>query len=581
MDDETSLAQRPRQRWLKHGPTRRRRVNPATTTTARRPLRREPSRSNRATCTAETVNLARTAATKSTHGSEARATGPHARGPKPKARPAPRRTGPHAAPAALPASAAAATSSDDLFLPMSLDSAVDTWMLTLGMRHIDEEVGNHFLPEATMSSIGDTFLDHGIQDRQVLMLAVHRVALNLLASMGEAIRVAAQQERDDQARERGEDTDESVYMQMPSSFQTLLQQLLHDLEEVGKASSPCMAEWLIDWLSHRCANSAGGYWIGHSQGYAAEVLAVLATFVGDANADTWGQCNEEETQWATAWAHRLQLYLPVHEGSRQAHRLPPERSPVMLFSKPMPDSSEEEAVGDQSVHGDLPARVIDHLVEAARTEDSPPGPLQPEPSPHDAAELQYLQGLRTPEASEPPSKVRVMMLEVSSGSTDTPKRTIRVPLDANGTANLRLRIWQEDELDQDGIATQLVAPRDMAPADKPAVSEIADTVPDLEHANLQGDRNAWGGDIDAISLDVVRSIAANSDLNEDQIERLYGVQVLHMVQTCRALQDFEDSPEVTVHVDAGSRPKPVDSEGVAVADGENLLEPPTRVEHGD
>ena len=117
---------------------------------------------------------------------------------------------------------------------ISLDTAVDTWMLTLELRHADDPVGDHLL----------------------LMMAVHRLVLRLLAAMGEAIQQAVQREQDDTMEVQVEEDDDSIYMQLPTAFQQLLQELLHSLESNRKDSQPRVAEWLVDWLEHRCAKNA-------------------------------------------------------------------------------------------------------------------------------------------------------------------------------------------------------------------------------------------------------------------------------------------------------------------------------------
>ena len=53
-----------------------------------------------------------------------------------------------------------------------------------------------------------------------------------------------------------EEDDDSIYMQLPTAFQQLLQELLHSLESNSKDSQPRVAEWLVDWLEHRCAKNA-------------------------------------------------------------------------------------------------------------------------------------------------------------------------------------------------------------------------------------------------------------------------------------------------------------------------------------
>ena len=90
-------------------------------------------------------------------------------------------------------------------------------------------------------------------------------------------------------------------------------------------------------------------------------MALLATFVGDQNSDTWGDCSNEESKWALGWAAKLQPFLPSHRGSRQARGLAPTRTPVMLFGSMAPICSEEEP--SPSVHGDVPGATLNRVIE--------------------------------------------------------------------------------------------------------------------------------------------------------------------------------------------------------------------------
>ncbi|CAE7245435.1 unnamed protein product [Symbiodinium sp. CCMP2592] len=322
---------------------------------------------------------------------------------------------------------------------------------------------------------------HNMQDRQVLMLAIHRLVLRLLAAMGDAIQTAVTHEREETMEVAVEEDDEYIYMQMPKDFPDLLLAL----------------------LEHRCANNAAGWFLGHSGGNVGMTVAVLATFVGDANSNDWARCSEDGVKWALQWAQRLQVHLPQHPGSRQARGLVPCRGPVMLFSKPIPDDIDSDGVEGRPF-GALAAAPADAILLGDSHESGcASGPT--EPSSHGLTN--YLVGLRTPspasaasETAAGPRKVRVLMVEVSSGSADVPRRTLRLPLRPNGTATVQLQLGITEEEDQDEIATQ--------PAGK-------------KHR--------------AISADLVSSLADSRDLTDEQILRLYGNEVLDLVQVRRAL----------------------------------------------
>ena len=137
--------------------------------------------------------------------------------------------------------------------------------------------GPGLLPQRTMDSIGDTFTEHGPRNRLTLMLAIHRLALGLLAAMGNAVSEAcarAEAARAEAARtdsslvevelepEPDPESDETYWMQLPSPLQLVVQQLQAYLEGRDKTAAQHMAEWLLDWMSHRCADDAAGYLSG-------------------------------------------------------------------------------------------------------------------------------------------------------------------------------------------------------------------------------------------------------------------------------------------------------------------------------
>ena len=478
--DEHTLMQRPKDKWLHKGsPVRRRRARDSGRTHT--DTSRTPRGDRLPRCTRETRNLAEAVRDRhNRHNGTSRPT------PKAKARPSEAREvreprhpptgaerssgsdrGVTAGPERSPPEATSAA-------PITLDMAVDTWMLALGLRSIDEDIGHTFLPRRTIDSLGATFLDHSLQDRQTLMLAMHRLVLGLLSAMGEAARAATLRERDDNpGAETGGDDDEDdvMWMQLPATndWIPLVAALQAELEGQHPQSKRRLSEWLLDWLDHRCTDSQHGYFLGHMTGRPAEITAMLVTFAGEQSNDDWGRCTEDEIRWSMAWAQRLQGHLPLHPGSRQARGLAPERAPVMLSLRPVPHHLLHDDVA-QELHGDLPAAELDRVVAV---NSSGPGTASEDPSQvrQDDAVVEYLAGLRTPSSS--PQKQRAVVMEVSSGSGDVPVRALRLPLPAEGEVSLHIRLWTETEVDQDGIATQPV-PAVVGPAARPVVpGEIA------------------------------------------------------------------------------------------------------------
>ena len=305
-----------------------------------------------------------------------------------------------------------------------------------------------------MVNIGETFVEHSVPDRQMLMLAMHRLVLQLLAAMGEAVQQAMQNTGGGASSRGGdremvtvaveEDEDDDVmWMQLPpvNDWWPLLQGFMEAMDQQVKMSQRCMAEWMLDWLSHRC-----------TRGRPSDLTAALVTYAGDQNSDAWAQCTDDEIRWCMAWAQRLQPHLGLHPGSRQARGLAPQRSPVMLSPVPIPDHLlyDEEPPPAQTLHSDLPAHQLNQAleVESSGQEHSQIA--------RDQAEVDYLAGLRTPTSPQPASKQRALLLEVSSGSTDEPSRVLRLPIPAVGELDVMLRVRTETEEDPDGIATVMV-----------------------------------------------------------------------------------------------------------------------------
>ena len=67
--------------------------------------------------------------------------------------------------------------------PLTLEAAVDTWLLVLGIREIDEGT-NAFLPERVVGAIQETFMGFEGADRLTMALAFTRVVQNLLSAVG-------------------------------------------------------------------------------------------------------------------------------------------------------------------------------------------------------------------------------------------------------------------------------------------------------------------------------------------------------------------------------------------------------------
>ena len=135
--DEARFAQKlPAKKWMKGNDYRRRRSRP------REPERRsQHSPTRRERCTRETLNLARVANRHRSSGS--RAAGGADR-PKPKTRPS---TGTRPSSTTTRPEPSGAGSSGDDPMPMTMSMAVDTWMLVLGLRGINDTACDAFLQQ--------------------------------------------------------------------------------------------------------------------------------------------------------------------------------------------------------------------------------------------------------------------------------------------------------------------------------------------------------------------------------------------------------------------------------------------------
>ena len=114
---------------------------------------------------------------------------------------------------------------------MSTDTAVDTWLLLLGIRDIDEPIGEE-LPERVRHAVVEQFLDYAAEDRLTFTVAFNRIVHGLLAAVGHLLEHAAAlavrpptspRTPPDAPGRDGEDGDgdseSSIYMQTSRLFQ--------------------------------------------------------------------------------------------------------------------------------------------------------------------------------------------------------------------------------------------------------------------------------------------------------------------------------------------------------------------------
>ena len=151
--------------------------------------------------------------------------------------------------------------------PLTLEEAVDTWLLVLGIRGIDEGTQD-FLPERVVGAIQETFMGFEGVDRLTMALAFTRVVQNLLSSVGrlleQAVTLPVPSARDPNAAEEvevevdEEDDDSSLYMQlgMREPWTQVLRKLQVALEGQPKGTRECNIRRLLSWLDHRVTRTA-------------------------------------------------------------------------------------------------------------------------------------------------------------------------------------------------------------------------------------------------------------------------------------------------------------------------------------
>ena len=412
------------------------------------------------------------------------------------------------------------------------------------------------------------------------MLAMHRLVLQLLAAMGEAVQQAMRTSRGAENSRGGdrdmvtvaveEDEDDDVmWMQLPpvNDWWPLLQSFMEDMDRQIKTSQQCMAEWLLDWLSHRSTNELQGYFLGHMPGRPSDLTAALVTYAGNQCSDTWARCTDDEVRWCMAWAHKLQPHLELHPGSRQARGLAPQRAPIMLSPVPVPDFLlyDEAAPPEQTIHGDLPAGQLNQVLEVDSSGQEHSQVAR------DQAEVDYLAGLHTPTSQQPGCKHRAVLLELSSGSADVPSRVLRLPVPATGELALNLRIWTETEEDQEGIDTVLVG-------DPPRGSgEVVEDGACPGHAVAPA-----SAELPPMGPGLVMQLAAMQPYDEGAIVAGYGWDVLRDVQVCRALAregtQIDDSGGSVDAAPAGVDLAATGGSEVGVASGAGLMPRPSQEE---
>ncbi|CAE7264174.1 R1A1-element\ORF2 [Symbiodinium sp. CCMP2592] len=274
--------------------------------------------------------------------------------------------------------------------PLSMEEAVETWILMLGMagnEDLDQQPGA-VLPPYTLDSITDTLLSFGARDRLTLVLAFTQLVQRLMVIVGRTLEAAVNKENrettvevepDDEEDEdnlyiqtfvkynghreghAAQDVDTVSYM-MTHTFKGLKYQAskyteedwvecLSQLHEAflvqTKGAQLSNAKWLLRRLHHRSTNVEKGYLLGHAKGRAADLLALLTVIVEDASGAEPVDAGE---LWCLERWQQVEVYLPINLGSlaacgRAVETCDPD---PILFMRALPEDSPDPPSSPQS-----------------------------------------------------------------------------------------------------------------------------------------------------------------------------------------------------------------------------------------
>ena len=356
-----------KKQWLKSEARRRRSRRRSPPWTGRgnrgrgalpRHVPREPPHPPRET--RETLNLGQCAADKQQHRRE-----------REEAKAKTDRTGPKAVAKKMPKPVAASSSSkepastvtqtalgdDGEPVPLTMEDAVQLWLLWLGVTDIDQEPEpNRLLPYHVEDVIRDSFLMYPARDQLTLMLGFTSLVQSLMATVGSLLetacaRVVEEQEAGrnaDRDPEPEEESDDNLLMQTgitqphAGDWHLLLDGLQRAFGEMNKVALACNVRWLQRRLHHRCVNMATGQLLGLRRGLPGDLVALLAAM--GAEAEGVETCSAAACDaWCHEWWNRLLPFLPMCDGSLAWSGSPvPDSDPMpVLFMKPMPGSDDE------------------------------------------------------------------------------------------------------------------------------------------------------------------------------------------------------------------------------------------------
>ena len=185
--------------------------------------------------------------------------------------------------------------------PLTLNEAVETWVLMLGLAGADDVGGRPglVLPSYTVNSITETLWSYDARDRLTLVLAFNQLVQRLMVAVGRTIESAIETEAHSKngmveveveeaamiqvfVGDTNEDFDSMTLMMKGLNYQAnkytdeewtgCLQNLRQAFEVQTKGAQRAIARLLLRRLRHRTTDNRTGYLLGHATGRAANWL---------------------------------------------------------------------------------------------------------------------------------------------------------------------------------------------------------------------------------------------------------------------------------------------------------------------
>ena len=287
------------------------------------------------------------------------------------------------------------------------------------------------------------------------------------------------------------------------------------------------------------------------QGYAAALLSLLVAY----RDHDMALASEVDHAWCDRWTDDLDPFVPVVAGSRCSLGKGMLRDPpIMLFGSNPPNSADipsspiqlNDSTGpdvDQLAADERQAQWERHVDEARAEEEAQSCLL--EQRREEARLAALLDDEVTEVADSSPKRRRVLVVELSSGSSDRPRlsRCLRVPLDTEGVATLRMRCWRDDDIDEDEIPTPILDTAERRVAPPTEAAPVGELTPGLSTARDHVAEAEVEPDVIALGFEQYQQAYAAwvaGDMTSTAVVQRYGRHVLGLIEGQWALS-AEDS----------------------------------------